>query len=140
VTPNALVLDAGPVIALLHAKDPDHALAVRGFQALARVRSRLVAPLPILFEVFKWVLYEAGPEPARTALERLRDSVELVYIDPAMQRALIDAIVAMPHWGGTLEDACVALLAAQRGIPLWTLNYRDLSAFSRVAFWAPPVR
>jgi hypothetical protein len=64
--------------------------------------------------------------------------VELVYIALATQRARIEAIVVMPNWGGTLEDARVALLAEQRGIPLWTLNGRDLSAFSRVAFWAPP--
>ncbi|MBA2451076.1 MAG: hypothetical protein H0V51_23945 [Chloroflexi bacterium] len=61
--PARVVLDAGPLIALLHSMDSDHEVAVAGFERLARERARLVTPLPIVFEVYKWLLYEAGPEP-----------------------------------------------------------------------------
>ena len=43
--------------------DSDHEVAVAGFERLAREGARLVTPLPIVFEVYKWLLYEAGPEP-----------------------------------------------------------------------------
>jgi predicted nucleic acid-binding protein len=51
-----VVLDAGPLIALLHGKDPDHPVAVVGFERLTRAHTRLVTPLPVVFEVYKWLV------------------------------------------------------------------------------------
>lgn len=135
--PSRIVVDAGPIIALLHAADPDHAAAAAGFRQLVSVRARLVTPLPIVFEVYKWLLFEGGSGPARTGLERMRESMDLAYLREGDLAAVAHLVAAMPSWTGTLEDAAVALTALRLPAPLWTLNYRDLAAFKNLEFWTP---
>jgi predicted nucleic acid-binding protein len=131
------VLDAGPLIALLHGKDPDHTGAVVGFERLARARSRLVTPLPVVFEVYKWLVYEAGPAPARRGLARMRQGLEIIYPAAVALEEVVAVVEAMPNWAGTPEDALVALTGLRMGAPVWTLNFRDLSAFRNLQLWAP---
>jgi predicted nucleic acid-binding protein len=131
------VLDAGPLIALIHGSDAYHAVAARGFEQLTTARARLVAPLPIVFEVYKWLLYEAGPQVARTGLRHMRDGLEIVAVEAADFEDAVAIVEAMPGWLGTLEDALVAAVCLRSGWPLWTLNFRDLSAFDGLPFWTP---
>jgi predicted nucleic acid-binding protein len=132
-----IVLDAGPLIALLHGRDRDHASARRGFEELTRAGTRLIAPLPIVFEVYKWVLYEAGAPEARVALRRMRESLEAAYPTHADLDDVSDVLAAMPSWAGSLEDALVAVVGLRLGAPVWTLNFRDLAAFGSLRFWTP---
>ena len=114
--PERLVLDAGPLIALLHRSDPDHEEAVRGFRRLAEGGARLFLPMPVLFEVFKWLLFQAGPKAAREGLAKVEEGA-----------------VVVPF---TLEDLEEVRLL-RLGAPVWTLNYRDLGAFPALRFWTP---
>ena len=131
------MLDAGPLIALLHGSDPDHANAAAGFRQLVTARAHLIAPLPIVFEVFKWLVYEGGPTVARIGLIRLRQSVEIMYPVEADLETVTAIVAALPAWSGTLEDALVAATGLRWAAPVWTLNYRDLSAFGKLEFWTP---
>lgn len=133
--PPRLALDAGPLIALYHAADPDHTEAVRGFSRLAENKSWLLVPLPVVLEVYKWLLFEGGPDKARLALGKMREALEIVPLSLADLEALQTLTDALPGWKGTLEDANVALLGLRLGIPVWTLNYRDLGVFGRLEFW-----
>jgi predicted nucleic acid-binding protein len=133
--PVRVVLDAGPLIALLHGADPDHAGAVAGFRRLAAFHTRLVTPLPVVFEVYKWLLFEGGAGPARVGLQRMRQSLDIAYPEEADLGAAAQLVAAMPAWRGTLEDAFVALTGLRLAAPVWTLNYRDLAAFQRLQFW-----
>ena len=45
--------------------------------------------------------------------------------------------LSVPWWGGSLEDATVAMLPGRLNVPVWTFNYRDLSAFPILQFWLP---
>ena len=135
--PARLVLDAGPLIALLHAKDADHAAVAAGFERLTAVRTRLVVPLPVVFEVYKWLVYEAGSAVARRGLARMRQSLDVVYPGAGEIEQVVVIVEAMPNWGGTLEDALVAVTGLRMGAPVWTLNFRDLSAFRNLRFWTP---
>jgi predicted nucleic acid-binding protein len=137
--PPKIVLDAGPLIALLHRTDADHAVAVAGFRQLADARVRLIVPLAILFEVYKWLLYEGGAAAARFALVRMRQSADIVYPGAAELDAVAEILATMPAWAGTLEDATVAVIGLRLASPAWTLNYRDLSAFRQLQFWTPAV-
>jgi len=136
--PSGVVLDAGPVIALSYESDRDHAIARLGFDTLIAARSRLIIPLPIMFEVYKWLLYEAGAPVAQTALAHMRKALDIIF--PA-QRDLDDTVALVgalgPGWKGSLEDALVAAVALRLRLPAWTLNYRDLGAFPRLELWAP---
>lgn len=135
--PRRLVLDAGPLIALLHDRDPDHDDAVRGLSMLADRSAQLVTPLPVIFEVYKWLLYEGGYGLAQQGLREMRPALVITYPDAGELDSVISITQAMRRWWGTLEDAVVALTALRLRIPVWTLNYRDLSAFPRLLFWRP---
>jgi predicted nucleic acid-binding protein len=134
--PPKLLLDAGPLIALFHAADSYHAEALRGFRTLVEGGSRLIIPLPVLFEVYKWLLFEGGPAVARRALARMLEALEVEPLRADDLEAIGLLLAARPEWKGTLEDASVVLLALRLGAPVWTLNYRDLGVFSELSFWA----
>jgi predicted nucleic acid-binding protein len=134
--PQRLVLDTGPLIALFHAADPDHERAVRGFRALADVNSRLITPLPVLFEAYKWLLFEGGVGVARRALGRMLEALEIVPLGLEDFERIQILLAGRPEWRGTLEDASAVLLALKVGAPVWTLNYRDLGVFKELSFWA----
>ncbi|MBI3998511.1 MAG: type II toxin-antitoxin system VapC family toxin [Armatimonadetes bacterium] len=135
--PSRLVLDAGPLVALLHRGDRDHVNARSGFQQLVGAGTRLMTPLPIVFEVYKWVVYEAGPASAQEGLHHMRRSLDITYPDQEDFKAASLLSVAIPRWTGTLEDAVVVVTALRLRTPVWTLNYRDLAAFPRLRFWTP---
>jgi hypothetical protein len=112
-------------------------MAVAGFQQLARAGTRLTVPLPIVFEVYKWLLFEVGQAGAREGLTRVRGSVEILYPDASMMERAIDVLASMPTWAGTLEDALVGVTGLWFDLPVWTLNYRDFGAFRNLHFWTP---
>jgi len=134
---DGIVLDAGPLIALLHERDAEHSIAVDGFRQLLEARRRLIAPLPIVFEVYKWLLYNAHPALAHLGLQQMRESLDVFYPGETDLDEVTDVLAALPTWNGSLEDALVALLALRLDVPVWTMNYRDLSAFRNLRFWAP---
>lgn len=135
--PRRLVVDSGPFIAHLRDDDPDHSAANRGFGMLADVRSRLLVPAPVVLEVFKWSLYRAGPQKARAVLARVRRGCEVLPLDRAAFNAACSLVDQLPSWGGTLEDATVVMAALELNVPVWTLNYRDFSAFRKIELWVP---
>ena len=135
--PRRLVVDAGPLIALSHIPDPYHAIAVAGFEELIRGRTTVLAPLPIAFEVYKWLAYEASLRTARRGLAHIRRAFEITYPDEALLSRVTAVLESMPAWGGSLEDALVAVSGLWLDVPVWTLNYRDLGAFRNLHFWTP---
>ena len=131
------MLDAGPLIAVLHEPDPDHDIAIAGYRQLVQARTLLMAPLPIVFEVYKWLLYETRPEFAQAGLQRMRGGLEILYPDEADLDAIDELLRVMPNWRGAMEDAIVALIGLKLDIPVWTFNYRDFAAFRNLHFWTP---
>lgn len=59
-----LVIDAGPLIGLFYAKDTHHAQCVTGFTQLTQAKTALLTPIPIVFEVYKWLLQRTTPQVA----------------------------------------------------------------------------
>jgi predicted nucleic acid-binding protein len=135
--PRRLVLDAGPLIALLYEDDRDHETASEGFSQLVRVRATMVVPVPILFEVCKWLLQESGPSLARSALDWIQEGSQLVYFEESDMDELTALISDFRTWLGSLEDGLVALIGLRLDVPVWTFNYRDLAAFQNLRFWVP---
>jgi uncharacterized protein len=62
----ALVLDTGPIVALLDAADPEHDRCVA---MVADLGEDLVVPALVLVEVDYWLLKLYGPEPWQTFVE-----------------------------------------------------------------------
>ncbi len=89
----------------------------------------------MVFEVYKWLLFEGGPAVARRALERMVEALEVVPMRAEDLEAIQVLLAGRPDWKGTLEDASVVLLALRAKAPVWTLNYRDLGEFRELSFW-----
>jgi predicted nucleic acid-binding protein len=137
MNPTKLVLDAGPIISLFKVKDAEHALCVQAFENFAMTGTRLFVPIPIVFEVYKRLLYDATRVQAVQALRAMLDSLEVIYLDDMDLIELENIVNSMPRWNGSLEDAAVALVTMQQDVPIWTFNYRDLAAFRDLEFWTP---
>lgn len=135
--PRLVLTDAGPFIALFNSDDRRHDEARRGFRELAEQRSRVVVPLPVLLEVYKWLRYRVGSRPALRALDLMLRTTRIEYpgADELEQAARL--VRLRPDWGGSLQDAFLAYAALELRIPLWTLNYRDFAVLPTIRFWNP---
>ncbi|MDJ0661948.1 MAG: hypothetical protein QNJ42_21045 [Crocosphaera sp.] len=75
-----LVLDASPLIALFYGKDNYHEEAVIGFQQLYTNKTQLLTPIPIIFEVYKWLLNRAGVNLAQSTFDVMVESLYPIAI------------------------------------------------------------
>lgn len=134
---SKLVFDSGPLIALFYAADTHHNDAVRGMEQLKREKVRFVAPLPVLLEVHKFLLYKSHRALADRGLKAM---LRMTYIDGLEVGEVIELAElanAPQGWNGSLEDASVILTARKFGCPAWTYNYRDFAAFRDLELWNP---
>lgn len=132
-----LVLDAGPLIAFFYAKDTDHAVCKAGFEQLLATNTTLVAPIPVVFEVYKWLIQRTTPAVAQATLAIVQKSLKFVPLTQQDFDEIYLMVQALPQWQGSLEDATVILLAQRYKSPVWTLNYRDFGIFKFLEFWNP---
>ncbi|WP_204152731.1 type II toxin-antitoxin system VapC family toxin [Leptolyngbya sp. CCY15150] len=132
-----LVLDAGPLIGLFYAQDTYHSNCVKGFQQLATQSTSLLAPIPIIFEVYKWLLQRTQPTIAQATLRVMQASLHPLTITHQDFEVLESMVLQLPDWKGSLEDATVVLMALQYRCPIWTYNFRDFSSFKSLEFWNP---
>jgi predicted nucleic acid-binding protein len=132
-----IVLDAGPLIGLFYAKDIDHSQCVAGFSQLIQAKTLLLTPIPIIYEVYKWLLHNTTSVKAQQALKAMEESLTLLSIEQAEFQSLCEMIQSLSKWHGTLEDLTVIMVAIRYKSPVWTLNYRDFALFNTLAFWNP---
>jgi hypothetical protein len=97
----------------------------------------LWAPLPIVFEVYKWLLNNTRYETACDALAAMLDILQPVFLNNADVIALQLLIRSLPGWRGSLEDASVILIAQRDRCPVWTMNYQDFGTIQGLEFWTP---
>lgn len=95
-----------------------HGAAVRGFERLAAVRATLSTPVPVLFEVYTWLLHRAGSAAARTALTWMLDELHVVYLSATDLEELATLLQGRSAWTGSLEDAAVALTGIRLDVPV----------------------
>ncbi|MCY6489745.1 type II toxin-antitoxin system VapC family toxin [Leptolyngbya sp. GGD] len=132
-----IVLDAGALIALFHERDRHHIEAELGFRQLFQRKTTLLTPVPIIFEVYKWLLNQERYEVAYNALSLMLEVLQPVFLNPSDILSLQQMISSLPNWGGSLEDATVILVAQRFRCPVWTMNYRDFGAIQGLEFWVP---
>ena len=132
-----LVLDAGPLIALFSAKDDYHEFCKAGFAQLPTVFGEVLTPLPILFEVYKFVAREQSSHVAQKALSVICDDTLIVPLELKAFQNIYSMVCQMPKWKGSLEDASVVVTAQHYNASVWTLDYRDLRWFKNLHLWTP---
>lgn len=132
-----IVLDAGALIALFYDGDRHHRETGLGFRQLFQQKTILWTPVPIVFEVYKWLLNHQRYEIACDALTLMLEVLQPVFLNQSDVLALQHIIQTLPGWGGSLEDACVIHIAQRYRCPVWTMNYRDLGTIQGLQFWTP---
>jgi len=132
-----LVLDAGPLIALVSVQDDYHQECKAGFSKLPALFGEVLTPLPVLFEVYKFVLREQSSRAAMTALAVISENTVTVPLSMEMFQEIYSMVRQIPDWHGSLEDASVVTVAQLYDASVWTLDYRDLSWFKSLELWSP---
>ena len=132
-----LVLDAGPLIGLFFAKDTYHKECVAGFAQLSQQQKILLTPVPIIFEVYKWLLQRTRPEIAQNALKIMQSSLHPIALEQDDFDELQGMVLELTQWQGSLEDGTVLLMALKYRCPVWTYNFRDFGIFKTLEFWNP---
>jgi predicted nucleic acid-binding protein len=132
-----LILDASPLIALFYEKDSYHQSAIKGFTQLNQEKTQLVTPIPIIFEVYKWLLHRGSVTLAQKTLAVMQRSLYSVSLTDEDFVQLQVMIQSLSNWKGSLEDATVILISQKYKAPIWTLNYRDFGRFKNLEFWNP---
>ncbi|MDF5710843.1 MAG: PIN domain-containing protein [Nostoc sp. S4] len=132
-----LVLDAGPLIALVSLQDNYHEESKAGFSQLPALFGEVLTPLPVLFEVYKFVLREQSSRAGMTALSVINENTVIVPVSMEMFHEIYSMVRQIPNWQGSLEDASVIVVAQLYNASIWTLDYRDLSWFKSLEFWSP---
>lgn len=121
-----LVLDTGPIVALLDATDPEHKRCVK---MIERTAEDLVVPAPVLVEVDYWLHKLYGPETWEVFVEDIaRGAYRLHHLDEheLTRAAQLETEYASLNLG--LVDAAVVVtcerLAEEK---VATLDRRDFS-------------
>jgi predicted nucleic acid-binding protein len=122
----ALVLDTGPIVALLDAADPEHERCV----AMVRdTREDLVLPSPVLVEVDYWLHKLYGPAPWQTFVEDVaRGAYRLHQLG---ERQLVRAAELERTYGsldlGLVDAAVIVTCETLSETKVATLDRRDFS-------------
>lgn len=132
-----LVLDAGPLIALVSQKDDYHNLATAGFARLTAEFGEVLTPLPIVFEVYKFVGFNQSFAVAQRLLTILREETVIEILSENDFSEIFELITRYPEWTATLEDASVLVIAQRAQSLVWTIDYQDLASFKNINFWTP---
>ncbi len=98
---NKLVLDAGPLIALVSRQDNYHDEAKRGFNQVPFSFGEVLTPLPILFEVYKFVCRNESTQAARTLLSIIQDETVVIPINYSDFLSITDLVWQNNHWQGS---------------------------------------
>ncbi len=132
-----LVLDAGPLIALVSQKDRYHEIAKLGFSRLSHEFGEVITPLPIVFEVYKFVSRHESLQAAQYLLKILQQETVISIINQDDFLTIFELVTQSPHWSGSLEDASVLVVAHYFESLVWTIDYKDLGFFKNINFWTP---
>ena len=123
----ALVLDTGPIVALLDSADPEHERCVGMVQGTGE---DLVVPWPVLAEVDYWLLELYGPEPWATFVEDVASGayrLEQLNADDLVRAAELERAYDSLDLG--LVDASVVVTCERLGEEkVATLDRRDFAA------------
>jgi predicted nucleic acid-binding protein len=132
-----LVLDTGPLIALFSAQDDYHQVCKAGFAQLPTLFGEVVTPLPVVFEVYKFVARAQSPNTAQKALTVIVEDTLVIPLSMEAFWNVYSLSHQLPQWKGSLEDASVVVTAKHYNASVWTLDYRDLSWFKELELWTP---
>jgi len=134
-TVRQLLIDAGPLIALFHAKDDNHDRCVAGFRYLFSQQIELLMPCPLVYyDVFMWLKLNASDRQMRNALRAMAQSLQFLSVDEEFYASISQM---QDQWTGLPRDTTLVAMAMKYGYPIWTLNQSKFEVFQMIRFWHP---
>ena len=123
---NAILVDAGPLVALLHHDDQHHQKCVA---ALARLRDPLVTVWPALTEAMYLLNFSWRAQDAMWELV-LEETVRLLPVEAADHRRMRDLMKKYRMLPMDLADAALVAVAERERIRrIFTVDRRDFSIY-----------
>ena len=121
-----MIVDTGPLVAALYAKDAHHDLAV---SHLRRARGRALIPDPVVTEVDIVTRRWFGADVARAFLAAVDAGVhDRVVLDDTLWGRAIEIDEQHADLGLGLVDASVMALAEKTKLPVFTFDFRGFRA------------
>lgn len=120
---NGVLVDAGPLYALVDPDDGNHRQARRQLELLAVSGARFFVVEPTVLETYSLILRKLG---LRVALRWLRESQGFLEpLNPTSRdyRRAAKLVAGFPDQSITLFDAVLAILADEVGLPVWTYDF-----------------
>lgn len=118
-----VLVDAGPLYALVDPKDGQHARAVEELQRLTSTWPEFVTTTATLMETHALILKRLGPEFALSWLAEVQDRIGLLEFKTADLYAAMKRVQAYPDQKISLFDAGLAELSARLRVPVWTFDF-----------------
>lgn len=123
---DRILVDTGPLVALLHRKDAFHQICR---DVLRNTRAQLMTCWPVLTQA-AWILRTYPP-----AIQRLLQSIDegaisTLELDASAPRWIADFMRRHESLGAQLADAALVYLAGREGTTqIFTLDRRDFSVY-----------
>ena len=119
---NSILVDTGPLYALVDRRDQYHEMAVATQTTIAQSNTQVILPYPILCESYTLILYRFGNKTASKWLQQINECVGLInptvndYIDvkPLLEKYSDQRI--------SYFDALLAVLSQKLWLPVWTFD------------------
>jgi uncharacterized protein len=120
------LIDTGPLLAAVDARDPAYELAAR---AMNRMRRNAIVPSPVLVEVDHLVRQRVGDKSARRFLGTVeRGGHEVAYVTAGLTRRAVEFDRKYADLNLGLVDGCVMAIAERHDLPIFTFDFTDFRA------------
>lgn len=120
---RAVLLDTGPLYALVIPSDQYHGRASLEFQHLIREGFSIVVPYPILLEAYTLILRRTTVTVAHSWLEQVSDQSILVNPTDQDYRYAMHRLRLYHDQPLTLFDGVLAVLGERLGLPVWSYDH-----------------
>ncbi len=124
--PTEVVVDTGPLLAAVNARERAHGFASELIRRLGR---RLIIPLPVLVEADYMIRSRVGLGPARRLLAAAASAAhELAFMSQGVLRRAVELDQRYGDLNLGLADTSVMAVAERRGLPILTFDFADFRA------------
>ncbi len=126
-----ILIDTGPLVSALDARDSAHSLAA---PVLAKLRRQAVVPTPVLAEVDHFIRSRVGGAAARSFLKSVVGGLfEISYLSAGLLRRAGELDRRYPALELGFADTCTMAIAERHDLPIFTFDFADFRATESAA-------
>ncbi|NJN59847.1 MAG: PIN domain-containing protein [Leptolyngbyaceae cyanobacterium SL_5_9] len=120
---KGMIADTGPLYATIDPDDQYHDQAQSELKRIETDKLFVIVPIPVYLETYSLLLYRLGFSQALRFARECNDVACLVSPSLKHYQTAVAKVAQFPDQRITLADAVIAVLAAERALPVWTYDY-----------------